>query len=146
MVAHCLPFLSQVSSTGTSFYLPALLLDCTAVRCRALCLSRRQARRNLSDHARLLAALPSEESEANENAEQDCQHQHQYQYQEYGHSSQGSVGRDAGGVGAWGGQEGGGDGDEGAEEDGMAVDDGEVRAWFLPWEEMGWEGEVLGKV
>ena len=88
-----------------------------------------QARRNLSDHARLLAALPPEDSDAADTAEQEYQHHQQHhQHQEYSHSANGfppGEGEAAGGVVAWEGQ----DGRAGeAEEDGMAIDDGEVRA------------------
>lgn len=102
---------------GVSFPQRYILRTC----CLLVCLRTRwQARRNLSDHARLLAALPSEESEVADTAE------HEYQHQQYSRSAHGFPP----GEGAWARQDrdgGAGAGAGEADEDGMAVDGGEVR-------------------
>eukprot|EP00903_Cladosiphon_okamuranus_P016060 g14826.t1 len=88
----------------------------------------KKARRNLSDHARLLAALPPEDSEAAD-AAADADHTHQeYQYQ-YQHQHGVLPVMEAGVAGAGRRQD--EDGNEGAgevDEDGMAIDHEEDNA------------------
>eukprot|EP00752_Nemacystus_decipiens_P013797 g12249.t1 len=91
--------------------------------------NQRRARRNLSDHARLLAALPSEESEISEIADTDTaehsQQNHLYQHRDYSHHVHGFLSGEETGSGVVRACVGQHEGAREAGEDGMAIDDGE---------------------
>ncbi|CAM9613617.1 unnamed protein product [Ectocarpus sp. 6 AP-2014] len=113
--------------------LKALAADSAQERRRQEFISnQKRARRNLSDHARLLAALPSEEAEATDTGEyQHHHHQPQAEGYDYGFPTAegGRVESSITGHEGAGGEAGAGGGDTAggwAEEVEMAIDDGQV--------------------